>query len=141
MGRPEFDKFLREYISIYSFKTIDTETFLDFLQSELPGIEEEIDLKLWIEGTGIPPDAHEPVSYLYTKILSLANDFKLGKMPKEEETADWGGQEWELYLENLPKSIEVSQVRIFLDQYVLYTSIFRPFFSESSNLRLLRKQY
>ena len=113
MGRPEFDKFLREYISIYSFKTIDTETFLDFLIREFPGIEEEIDLELWIEGTGIPPDAQEPVSYLYMKILSLANDFKLGKMPKEEETADWGGRGWELYLENLPRSIEVSQVRIF----------------------------
>ncbi|XP_004149822.3 leucine aminopeptidase [Cucumis sativus] len=124
VGRPEFDKFLREYISIYSFKTIDTETFLDFLIREFPGIEEEIDLELWIEGTGIPPDAQEPVSYLYMKILSLANDFKLGKMPKEEETADWGGRGWELYLENLPRSIEVSQIQALDVRYR---------FSESKN--------
>lgn len=32
-------------------------------------------------------------------------------MPKEDEVADWQGQEWELYLENLPKSVEASQVR------------------------------
>lgn len=31
-------------------------------------------------------------------------------MPSEDEVADWNGQEWELYLENLPKSCEPSQV-------------------------------
>ncbi|KAJ1414498.1 P-loop containing nucleoside triphosphate hydrolase [Sesbania bispinosa] len=30
-------------------------------------------------------------------------------MPGEDEIADWQGQEWELYLDNLPKSIEASQ--------------------------------
>jgi leukotriene-A4 hydrolase len=42
--------------------------------------------------------------------VSLANDFKLGRMPREDEVADWKGQEWELYLENLPKAVEASQV-------------------------------
>lgn len=84
--------------------------FLDFLKANVPGIEKDIDLKLWTEGTGIPPDAYEPVSNLYTKIVSLANEFKLGRMPREDEVADWHGQEWELYLENLPKAVEASQV-------------------------------
>lgn len=84
--------------------------FLNFLKANVPGIENEIDLKLWTEGTGIPPDAMEPVSNLYSKIVSLANEFKLGRIPREDEVAEWKGQEWELYLENLPKSIEASQV-------------------------------
>lgn len=42
--------------------------------------------------------------------MSLANEFKAGRMPREDEVADWHGQEWELYLENLPKSVEASQV-------------------------------
>lgn len=87
--------------------------FLDFLKSNVPGIEDHIDLKLWTEGTGIPPDAMEPVSEIYTKILSLSNEFKTGRIPNEDEVSDWGGQEWELYIENLPKSIEASQVRLF----------------------------
>lgn len=120
MGRPKFDEFLKKYIETFKFKSIDTETFLDFLKANIPGIEKEIDLEMWTEGTGIPPDAYEPVSNLYTKILSLANEFKLGKMPREDETADWGGQEWELYLENLPKSVEASQVQIFLINLFLY---------------------
>ncbi|KAJ6986976.1 leucine aminopeptidase-like [Populus alba x Populus x berolinensis] len=110
IGRPAFDEFLKKYIATFKFKSIDTETFLDFLKANVPEIEKEIDLQQWTEGTGIPPDAHEPVSNLYTKIVSLANDFKLGRMPREDEVADWKGQEWELYLENLPKAVEASQV-------------------------------
>ncbi|XP_038890853.1 leucine aminopeptidase [Benincasa hispida] len=117
VGRQEFDRFLKEYIFTYCFRSIDTETFLSFLMTELPGIEKAIDLEMWTEGTGIPPDAHEPVSDLYKKILSLANDFKLGRMPEEGETADWGGQEWELYLENLPKCVEVSQIQALDARY------------------------
>lgn len=110
VGRPAFDEFTKKYIATFKFKSIDTDTFLEFLKANLPGIEKEIDLILWTEGTGIPPDAYEPVSSIYTKIVSMANEFKLGRMPMEDEVADWGGMEWELYLENLPKSIEASQV-------------------------------
>ncbi|XP_059308252.1 leucine aminopeptidase-like isoform X1 [Lycium ferocissimum] len=110
IGRPAFDDFLKKYIDTFKFQSIDTDMFLSFLQANVPGIENEIDLKLWTEGTGIPPDAMEPVSNIYSKIVSLANEFKLGKIPREDEVGDWKGQEWELYLENLPKSVEASQV-------------------------------
>ncbi|PKU61963.1 leukotriene-A4 hydrolase [Dendrobium catenatum] len=110
IGRPAFDEFLKKYIATFKFQSIDTETFLDFLKATLPGIENQINLQIWIDGTGIPPDAMEPESAIYTKLLSLAQEFKLGKMPSEDEAADWNGQQWELYLENLPNSVEASQV-------------------------------
>ncbi|GMI84859.1 hypothetical protein like AT5G13520 [Hibiscus trionum] len=122
IGRPAFDEFIKEYIDTFKFQSIDTETFLDFLEAEIPGIEKDIDLVLWTEGTGIPPDAYEPVSDLYTKILSLANEFKLGRMPREDEVADWRGQEWELYLENLPRVLEASQVLALDERYRLSES-------------------
>lgn len=149
IGRPAFDVFLKKYIATFKFQSIDTDTFIDFLKANIPGIEEHIDLELWVEGTGIPPDAMEPVSNIYSKIVSLANEFQLGRMPKEDEVADWHGQEWELYLENLPKSVEASQVLSCLLNYCIinywdnlyftlpspsvenslrYTSLFRPFF-------------
>ncbi|KAJ8766003.1 hypothetical protein K2173_020519 [Erythroxylum novogranatense] len=122
IGRPAFDEFLKKYISNFKFKSIDTETFLDFLKANVPGIEKDIDLQLWTEGTGIPPDAYEPVSKLYAKIISLANEFKVGRMPREDEVADWQGQEWELYLENLPKSVEASQILALDARYRLSES-------------------
>lgn len=122
IGRPAFDEFLKKYIETFKFQSIDTDTFLEFLKANIPGIENEIDLVLWTEGTGIPPDAYEPVSTLYTKILSLANEFNLGRMPREDEVADWRGQEWELYLENLPKSIDASQLLCLDSRYRLSES-------------------
>lgn len=111
IGRPAFDVFLKKYIATFKFQSIDTDMFINFLKANIPGIEKEIDLEMWTEGTGIPPDAYEPVSSIYTNIVSLASLFKLGRMPREDEVADWEGQQWELYLENLPKSVEASQVR------------------------------
>ncbi|KAJ7976239.1 leukotriene A-4 hydrolase-like [Quillaja saponaria] len=122
IGRPAFDEFLKKYIATFKFKSIDTETFLHFLKVNIPGIEEDIDLELWTEGTGLPPDAYEPVSDIYTKIVSLANEFKLGRMPREDEVADWQGQEWELYLENLPKTVDSSQILALDSRYRLSES-------------------
>ncbi|KAF8080132.1 hypothetical protein N665_0096s0005 [Sinapis alba] len=122
VGRTAFDEFLKKYIATFKFKSIDTDTFLDFLKANIPGIENEINLQLWTEGVGIPEDAYEPVSTIYTKIISLAEEFKQGKMPREDEVAEWKGQEWELYLENLPKSCEPSQVMALDKRYRLAES-------------------
>ncbi|KAG2239578.1 hypothetical protein Bca52824_091638 [Brassica carinata] len=122
VGRTAFDEFLKKYIATFKFKSIDTDTFLDFLKANIPGIEKEINLQLWTEGVGIPEDAYEPVSTIYTKIISLAEEFKQGKMPSEDEVAEWKGQEWELYLENLPKSCEPSQVMALDKRYRLAES-------------------
>ncbi|XP_047978018.1 LOW QUALITY PROTEIN: leucine aminopeptidase-like [Salvia hispanica] len=122
IGRPAFDEFLLKYIAKFKFQSIDTDMFLDFLKANIPGIEDQIDLKVWTEGTGIPPDAMEPVSEIYTKIVLLANEFKSGRIPSEDEVAQWGGQEWELYLENLPKSVEASQLVALDKRYRLAES-------------------
>ena len=124
IGRPAFDEFLKKYIATFKFKSIDTETFLDFLKANIPGIENKIDLVLWTEGTGIPSDAFEPDSSVYKTIVSLANESVNGRMPREDEIAEWQGQEWELYLDNLPKSIEASQVYCFHNFVV--TFLFLP---------------
>ncbi|CAL9230161.1 unnamed protein product [Arabidopsis halleri] len=122
IGRTAFDEFLKKYIATFKFKSIDTSTFLEFLKANIPGIEKEINLQLWTEGVGIPEDAYEPVSTIYTKIISLAKEFKEGRMPSEDDVAEWNGQEWELYLENLPKSCEPSQVMALDKRYRLAES-------------------
>lgn len=122
VGRPAFDEFLKKYIDTFKFKSIDTETFIEFLKANIPDIENQIDLVLWTEGTGIPPDAYEPDSSSYKMIVSLANEFINGRMPRDDEVADWQGQEWELYLDNLPKSIEASQIIALDSRYKLSES-------------------
>ncbi|XP_028799459.1 leucine aminopeptidase isoform X1 [Neltuma alba] len=122
VGRPTFDEFLKKYIATFKFKSIDTKTFIDFLKANIPEIEKQIDLKLWTEGTGIPPDAYEPDSRVYNRIVSRASEFVDGRIPREDEVADWQGQEWELYLKNLPKSIEAPQLTALDSRYRLSES-------------------
>lgn len=110
VGRPVFDEFLKKYIRHFKFQSIDTDTFLAFLKRNLPGIENEVDLDVWIDGTGIPPDAMDPISTIHDKILSASRDFIAGRMPSDEEVSKWQGQEWQLYLESLPKKLEPSQI-------------------------------
>ncbi|XP_014510840.1 leukotriene A-4 hydrolase homolog [Vigna radiata var. radiata] len=122
VGRPAFDEFLKKYIATFKFQSIDTETFLDFLKANIPGIENQIDLVRWTEGTGIPPDAYEPDSAIYKQIVSLANEFKNGKIPKEDEVADWQGLQWELYLESFTEPVDASQLVELDSRYKLAES-------------------
>ncbi|MQL97391.1 hypothetical protein Taro_030082 [Colocasia esculenta] len=87
IGRDAIDQFLKKYIATIKFQSLDTETFVDFLKANVPGIEHEVDLETWVNGTGIPSDATEPVSSVYSKIVSLAKEFTLGRMPGEEDVA------------------------------------------------------
>ncbi|KAK1270603.1 hypothetical protein QJS04_geneDACA023497 [Acorus gramineus] len=95
IGRAKFDEFLKNYIATFKFQSIDTETFIEFLKENVPGIEKDIDLDQW---------------------------FKLERMPTEDEVAYWSGQEWELYLKNLPKTAEASQVAALDARYHLSES-------------------
>eukprot|EP01018_Ginkgo_biloba_P040261 Gb_30385 [translate_table: standard] len=125
VGRPVFDEFLIKYIQKFKFQSIDTDTFLVFLKQNLPSIEKEVDLDVWIDGTGIPPDVIEPISTIHNKVLAMSRDFTtMGKMPSEEEVSDWQGLEWTLYLDYLPKNLEAPQIATLDKQFR---------FSESSN--------
>jgi hypothetical protein len=65
----------------------------------------------------------EPDSATYRKICTLAAEFKSGKIPSEDEVADWSGQEWELYLENLSTDVEASQVCVFYQIIIMLSSM------------------
>ncbi|KAH9320436.1 hypothetical protein KI387_015075 [Taxus chinensis] len=110
VGRPAFDKFLKKYITNFKFQSIDTETFIDFLKKNLPGIEKEIDLDVWVHGTGIPPDFMEPVSTIHDKVLAASHNFAAGQMPCDEDVFRWNGWEWQIFLQNLPNKLEESQI-------------------------------
>ena len=109
-GRAAFDDFLKTYISTFRFTSISTETFLVFLKSYFSGIEEKIDLDMWVYQPGIPPDAKEPKSAILEKVLTLASGFSSGQRISEAENASWEALEWQIYLENLPKKLQAEEV-------------------------------
>ncbi|CAK9257409.1 unnamed protein product [Sphagnum jensenii] len=117
VGRPKFDKFLKEYIAEFQFQSIDTETFLAFLKERIPGIGDEVDLDKWIYGEGIPVDALEPRSEILDKILELAAQFESGRQLMDADTQNWQAQEWIVYLDNLPKKLSSKQISMLDDSF------------------------
>ncbi|KAL2323853.1 hypothetical protein Fmac_022911 [Flemingia macrophylla] len=81
----------------------DVERFKDNLEfTKLKNNQEGID----------PDDVYSQVPYEkgFQFLWRIERQFSGIGMPREDEVADWQGQEWELYLDNLPKSIEASQL-------------------------------
>ena len=52
-----FDAFLREYFQHFSFESITTGIFVDYLKKHLPGSEAQVPLDEWLNKPGLPASA------------------------------------------------------------------------------------
>jgi leukotriene-A4 hydrolase len=93
-GRPQFDRFLREYLSRFRFQSIETDQFLATLDEILPGLSARADAARWIDGPGLPPDAPQPAAAKLSELQRLARD---GQKP-----GDVSPTELLVYLQALP---------------------------------------
>ncbi|KAL2636378.1 hypothetical protein R1flu_007857 [Riccia fluitans] len=123
-GRPRFDEFLKNYIQTFRFQSIDTETFVVFLKQQLPEVEQVVDLQTWIYAPGIPEDAVRPETGVLQKVLSLADGFTAGVRLQKSDIEGWEALEYIVYLERLPKKMNVKEVAELESQF---------HFSESNN--------
>jgi len=57
VGRPAWDAFLRSYLGRFRFQSITTDQFLEFLETELPGVAARAGALEYIDGPGVPADA------------------------------------------------------------------------------------
>src|SRR2546426_12174049 len=57
VGRPAWDAFLRSYLGRFRFQSITTDQFLEFLETELPGVAARARALAYIAGPGVPADA------------------------------------------------------------------------------------
>ncbi len=105
VGRPRFDRFMREYIERHRFTSITTEHFLLFLAERLPGVADEVDAHAWLYEPGIPANAPVFRSARKESLVALASAFERGKRPTASEIAGWSPAEMLVYLQNLPRRI------------------------------------
>lgn len=108
-GRENLDKFLKGYFSKFSFKSIKTEEFKEYIIKELfnkyPDKAQQISLKEWFDGPGLPKDAPNPVAEGYAKIEDLAKSFGKGDIGAAQIGArGWHTQEWLHFLRSLGKA-------------------------------------
>lgn len=109
-GRVKFDKFVRDYFNSHAFQSITTETFKDYLKTNLldkyPNIVSQATVDEWIEKGGLPKDAPSPKSDAFEKVEAQAKNFMDGKaVSKDLIKRTWTTQEWLHFLKSLPKKL------------------------------------
>ena len=107
-GRNKFDDFLKAYFEKYAFQSIQTDTFVDYLKTNLidknPGVIEEEEIEEWIYEAGLPENVPQPKSDAFDKVSAQSKGWLEGKIKTEDiEAKDWSTQEWLHFLQSLNK--------------------------------------
>ena len=132
-GRKEFDYFLNNYFSSFTFSTISTHEFIDYLKKNLL-TKYKIDFNYndWINKEGLPNNKVEISSPRLATMKELAfkfsngddvfapkiryeririkNKIKKKKIVEQLNIEDFITQEWQMFIRYLPKSISVDKL-------------------------------
>ncbi|HPF69932.1 MAG TPA: M1 family metallopeptidase [Candidatus Krumholzibacteria bacterium] len=105
VGREAFDAFVKKYIETFSFTSITTEQFEDFLAANLPGVGAKVGAEGWIRGEGVPANAPAFTSAKLGSLQQLAGGWKDGARPDAATVAGWSATDWQIYLQGLPRDL------------------------------------
>jgi aminopeptidase N len=124
VGRERFDQFLKNYFERNAFKTMTTETFVEYInQNLLNELDEKIDLDQWIYSPGLPVRHPKPQSLRFDRIDSTRDKWLNGeKTAQQLKTGEWSTHEWLYFLRGLPDSISVDQLSSLDQQFDLTNS-------------------
>lgn len=126
-GRPVFDQFIRNYFDHFAFKSIGTNTFVNYLNQHLlaphPGKVSAAEINEWLYGQGLPATTPKPVSDVFTKVQQASTDWQNGTTSLENlPTTQWTVHEWLFFINNLPLSINQTQLKELDQRFQLTNS-------------------
>ncbi|MDH5260793.1 MAG: M1 family metallopeptidase [Gammaproteobacteria bacterium] len=109
-GRDRFDPFLFTYFRDFSFQTITTEAFVDYLDANLlgpnPGIISRADVEAWMYQAGLPEGALIPSSSTLTHAAALAGAWSVGEATLDDlPLEDWSPQALIHFINSLPDDL------------------------------------
>jgi leukotriene-A4 hydrolase len=131
-GRERFDKFLNSYFKAFAFKTVSSETFIEYLDKHLLVPQNlTFNTKEWIYKEGIPKNCYHIESPRFNEVQSLADRFAKGenifkrkvkwvkikgRKKKKKQiiqlTRDKHiAQEWQAFIRRLPNTISADKLR------------------------------
>jgi aminopeptidase N len=110
VGRERFDPFLQAWFDQRAFLPTTTDDFLTFLDANLPGAREQVDVLAWIDGPGLPGDLPRPESARLAAAEAAAAAFVEGADPQRLATDGWSAHEWLRFLRVLPKPLSANQL-------------------------------
>lgn len=113
VGRQAFDAFIQRYISTYSFQSITTEEFIEFLERELPAALEQVDIQAWVHHPGLPAELPAISSRLYDDLKARIAAYQRGVLPAKGDTRDWHPILIQTFLTLLPGKIAPDDCHYF----------------------------
>jgi aminopeptidase N len=109
VGRPQWDEFLTNYFATFSFQSIDTPTFLEFLRTRLlqenPTLAARARVDEWIYGSDLPDNVVEFEPTAFRRVAEAAAAWQSGTPAAELATDGWTTHHWRHFLNNLPSEI------------------------------------
>jgi aminopeptidase N len=114
VGRERFDPYLRGYFDRHAFTPMTTSAFLADLRANLLKGDKALEAKLkideWVYRPGVPDNATRPVSDAFTRVDAQIAAFAKGAAATSLDTHGWITQQWQHFLNNLPKTLTGAQV-------------------------------
>lgn len=132
VGREKFDRFLKNYFNQFSFKTITTEQFIDYMNQELFEPNKiQFNTNEWVYQEGLPKNSPKIQSLRFSKVGQLAKDFAAGKdifkkkityqkikgkrrkkkVVEQLTREQFVTQEWQEFIRNLPSDIGQAKMK------------------------------
>jgi len=108
VGRNKFDVFLKDYFQEHAFSTINTEKFINYLNTHLLEKNNIIfNINDWIYTAGIPKNQSIITSNNFKNVENTLKQFITTHKINTETTKDWTPQEWVHFIRNFPKDMEL----------------------------------
>jgi len=111
VGRDKFDSFLKKYFQDYKFKSLTTEDFLDYMNTQLLAPEgKTVDIEAWVYSPGLPKNYSPPVSSKFIVVEETIGKWLNGQPIPSKTTDKWSTFEWVHFLRFLPKELSLAQL-------------------------------
>jgi leukotriene-A4 hydrolase len=124
-GREAFDQFLLNYFQAYSFKVTDTESFIEYLNTNLfkndIAIAQKVNAQEWIYGPGIPANCPEVSSAAFAKVDRQLALFAARRSAKKLKTENWNTHQWLHFIRGLADNMSIAQMED-LDEVFKFTN-------------------
>ncbi len=114
VGRAPFDAFLSEYFTKHAFKVMDTDNFIEYLESNLltdEATRNAVNLTAWIDGAGLPDNCPKIQSDRIEQVdIAVASWASGGMATSDLLWNDWIYQERYRFLKSIPSSVSVAKL-------------------------------
>ena len=114
VGQQLWDDFVKSYFKQFSYKSLSTEDFLEYLNENLIKGNEDLKHKInavqWVYKPGMPANAVLPQSKRYDNVKLFMDNWMHNSKIDADIITLWTPHEWVLFIMSLPKTLSFKQI-------------------------------